>query len=296
MPGDNVLGFMDDGHKLAMRSGSGPVVIDLDCRTEILQFEPWGPNVWVSMSCAVSNQWLAACERIKAPSDENLLRVWEPGGELVWQSPLPAGRRVQSLTISPNGSLLVAAGEFGVRLWRCCDGHPMPLQGLGNVPSVTHVCFDPTSTRLALIDGNSLCRVAQVGNSCACGPPFPIRGNGRQSRFSPDGKRLVVVTNWHGLSVWDWLRGEPLTPAYGSASSLREAMFSPDGSTLAVRHGHGELGWLSVPLASSTPWPEVERQLHRATGRTLSENGQVRRVTAAQWRSLGPSAPPSHGE
>ncbi len=286
------IGFTDDGHRLAVRAESGPAVIDLDRGTEVFRFSLNPTGHFALFCCAVSNRLIAACERMTATDKENCLRVWGPTGQLVLQSPLPVGRRVYWLRFSPDGSLLAVVGEFGVRLWRCRDQQLVPIDTPGVDDSVDQVCFDPTGNRLAFVDGNSFCRVAHVQDQLIFRRPFYLPGNPRHLSFSPDGRRLAVVTARRGVAVWDGSRGEPLTPDYFQESNLLQPVFSPDGATLVVAQRRGALKWLSVPLATETPWPELTWQLQRATGYAWSEEKGVRRLTAAEWKRLSQSASP----
>jgi hypothetical protein len=87
----------------------------------------------------------------------------------------------------------------------------------------------------------------------------------------------------HGVQVWDWARGEPLTPPYRRESILMQAEFSLDGSMLAVVNHRGVLEWLPVPPATRVPMAELLHQVQRITGYGLSGSGEFHRLSAAEW-------------
>jgi hypothetical protein len=74
-------------------------------------------------------------------------------------------------------------------------------------------------------------------------------------------------------------------------ASLSQVRFAPTNSLLALTHFRGGLQWLPIPLATTLPLDELVSQVQRTTGYAWSSENEVRRLTAAQWRSLGrPSA------
>lgn len=284
---DADVGFMDGCRKLAFGGLSGPVVFDLDRGSESFRFDVTGPMV-SEMYHAVSDRWLAGCPRFMPSSRENPLQVWTPSGQMVFQTLLPSGQNMHGLAFSPDGTLLAAIGDFGLRLWRCGDWRSIPTGSHEFELGIDQMCFDSGSTYLALVNSNSMCRVARVRDGFACGPPFQLPRGVRSLSFSPDGKRLAVVAVQRGAAVWDWSRGEPLTPVYQQDCSLGQAAFSPDGSTLALIQWPGGLEWLPLPAATPTPWQELNLQMQRISGYELSADHEVRRLPAARWKRLSP--------
>ncbi len=209
-----VVGFMDGRDKLALGGPSGPVVFDLDQGSESLRFDVTGSQRHERLYYAISDRWLAGCRHLMSSTRENPLQVWTPAGQEVFRTLLPSGQNVQGLAFSPDGDLLAAIGDFGLRLWRCGDWRSIKTGSSKAELGIGHMCFDAGSAYLAFVDSNSMCRVARVQDEFACGRPFQLPRNVSSLCFSPDGQRLAVVTVRHGVVVWDWSRGEPLTPAY----------------------------------------------------------------------------------
>lgn len=288
---DQVVGFTDAGRKLAFGGNSGPVVFDIAQSSASARFALSASRASDPMQFAVANRWIACGRRRNSPPQEPPLQVWTATGALAFQTPLPSGAPLRDLAFSPDDSLLAAIGDFGLRVWRSDDWQALPIVLPIRESRIDHLCFDAASSLMAVVDSNSMCWVAQVREGLIFGPPFYVPGTVRSLSFSPDGKRLAFVTIRRGVTVWDWYRGEPLTPAYGQEGSLSQVRFAPTGSLLALTHFRGGLQWLPIPLATTAPLDDLVLQVQRTTGHGWSTESEVRRLTAAQWRDLGrPSA------
>lgn len=279
-------GFMEDGSKFAFKTLKGPVIVDVERGVEIptpdlarVGYKEWD-------HCAISNRFLAGCPRATLHTAESRLRIVAPTGELIWEAPLPASWPVHQVAFSPDGTRLAVAGDFGLRLWRCCDWQPLPTETPNLNVRIQRVYWDATGERLAFVDDNSVCRVAQVQSDLTFGEPFHVLGRTQSLTFSPDAKRLVVVTVWDGVTVWDWTRGEALTPVYLMGRHLRQAVFCTDDSTLAIRPALGDLEWLSVPLAIAESWEELLLRVQRTTGFGLTPDREIHRLTPAEWKHV----------
>ena len=288
-----VVGFMDDGNRLAFGGISGPVVFHVADGSVSFRFGAEDSLVSDQMFCTISNRWLACCRRRIPSCHGNGLQVWTSDGRLAFQAPLPSEETVRRLAFSPDESLLAVIGDFGLRLWSCGDWPSIPTESLLVESTLEHMSFDAGSQYLALVDSNSMCRVARVSDSLNCGPLFQLPRNVRSLSFSPDGKRLAVVTVLDGVAVWDWARGEPLTPAYRQDCRLRQAVFSPDGSTLALLHLPSGLEWLPIPPATAASLDELAVQVQGTSGYELSPDNEVHRLPAARWKRLGQGQHPA---
>ena len=292
--GDMFTRFIDEDNRLIVRAPTGPAVVDLEDGEETFRFELTPHVSFVQYCFAVSNRIVAVCERMTSPSNENRLRVWDSTGRLEFETRLPSARRVFSLRLSPDSRLLAAEGEFGVRLWRCRESNWEPVDMPKADQSVAFIDFDRRSTLLAYVDDSSMCHVVRLADSSLPTTSFYVPGVPIHANFSPDGRRLALVTNQHGVSIWDWSRGEPLTPNYRQDGTVRQVLFAPDGNHLVLVGRNSGLEWLSIPAAQTTPWKELKRQVQQVTGLTWSADRSVRRLTATEWKQLAES-PASHG-
>lgn len=287
----NSFAFAGDGEALVLCTIHGLVGVDLAQSSDRRRVETFLPSPQAPLCSTTSSRHLAACSRLTDQSKEHLLRVWLLSGELVFETPLVSGLRVKSLAFSPDGALLVAAGDLGVRMWRTSDWQPVPLDALGRTAGIELACFDGASRRLALVDSNAVCRVMQLDEPLTCGPPFRLPGTTRDLAFSRDGKRLAVVTLQEGVTVWDWLRGQPVAPTRLRKQSLRRVLFAPDDATLAVVHWGGGLEWLSVPPATDASVEDLLMLSQRATGYSVSRDGESEYLWASEWQRLGHALP-----
>jgi WD40 repeat protein len=292
----NTLAFAADGEALIFCTYGGPVRFDPARTAQERGLQGYTPSPGSPMCGAASSRFLAACARLTDESRENILRVWSHAGELVLETPLVAGIRVSCLTFSPDGSLLVAAGDLGVHMWRTSDWQPVPLDAVGRTAGVTLACFDGNGRRLALVDRNALCRVVQLDEPILGGAPFQLSGTPRQLAFSSDGKRLAAVTTRHGVTVWDWLRGQPVTPALCREHSIKRALFTPDDSTLALVLWARGLEWLPVPQAAEASVEDLLTLSRQITGYSLAPDGESRYLWAPEWQRLDGSSAARDGE
>ncbi len=281
-----VTRFVDDARRFVISTDQEPVIIDIDqgCEVPAPDAAKFKAGPWEL--CAMSNRFIAGCRRVASREETNHLRIWTPAGRIAFDTTLPADRPVREIAFSPDGAVLAAAGDFGLRLWRSRDWQPIPMDQSVGVLRIQRLCFDDGSGHVAFVDDNSVCRVADVRTGNNLGNSFHVRGNPRSLTFSPDAKRLAVLTSQHGITVWDWSRGVLLTPAYFLGGSLFEAVFSADGSTLGITHVRGDLNWLYVPLAVQEPWNELLLRVARTTGYGLTPTGQSYRLTAAEWKEV----------
>lgn len=284
--GDLFTRFMDEGSKLVVRAPAGPAVVEVAKGEEIFRLDLTPQSSFTQYCSAVSNRLVAACERMTSPHVENRLRAWDSSGRLKFETQLPSARRVFSLHFSPDARLLAVIGEFGVRLWRSRDSawEPVPLPKADQ--HIAFIDFDRAGSHLAYLDDSSMCHVVRLAESNLSTTSFYVPGMPIQTSFSPDGKRLALLTNRNGVSIWDWSRGEPLTPNYRPDNALRQSLFAPDGNHLILAGRNGGLEWLTIPTADDVPWTELTRQVQRITGSTWSADKSKRRLTAKEWKQL----------
>lgn len=287
---DQVVGFIDGRRKLAFGGDSGPVVFEIAQSSASARFALSASRASDPMQFAIANRWIACGPRRNSPTYEPLLKVWTGSGELAFQTPLPSGAPLGNLAFSPDATLLAAIGDFGLRVWRSGDWQVLPVVSPICESKVGHICFDAASSLVAVVDSNSMCAVAQIREELIFGQPFYVPGTVRSLSFSPDGKRLAFVTLRRGVTVWDWYRAEPLTPAYRQNENLHQVLFAPAGSLVALTDLQGGLYWLPIPLATAASVEELVLRAQEISGYAWSAESEVRRLTAAQWNSLGQSS------
>ena len=145
-------------------------------------------------------------------------------------------RRVESISFSPDGSML-ATGSWGeIRFWDVNTGET--LQTLTGTSWVESISFSPDGSMLATGSWGEI-RFWDVNTGETL---QTLTGGSSSISFSPDGSTLATGS---GTSVrfWDVNTGEPLQEITGH-HSLHNVSFSPDGNTLAYfREGNEVQLW-----------------------------------------------------
>src|SRR5262249_25473358 len=130
-----------------------------------------------------------------------------------------------------------------VRIWdaRPLEGEPGPefLTLRGHTGAVTDVAFHPKDGRsLVSADTDGMVQMWDFWIGKPLGtlyrPPVPFR---TRVAYSPDGRRLAVVSGRQGVSLWDIATAQATSTLPGHNESLLCLGFSPDGRHIAAA-GH----------------------------------------------------------
>jgi WD40 repeat protein/DNA-binding SARP family transcriptional activator len=140
---------------------------------------------------------------------------WDDGGYFVlWNT--AAQRIVKTVhaddagvlasDVSTNARTLITGGQTGiVRLWHLSAGTPLgaPLTGLGGFADTVDLAPDGRTAVGADAAGNVL--LWDVATRSTIGDPFPgpVPGRNAAALFTPDGHRVVVVSDTGAGWVWD---------------------------------------------------------------------------------------------
>jgi WD40 repeat protein len=159
-------------------------------------------------------------------------RRWDDGHE---SAPviLPHESTRYATAFSPDGSLLVSAGDRSLTIWSCRPDYQRKLDRSG--PTYHSLSFSP--------DGRTLALGAEDGSIRLWDMPEArersiLRGHGgtvRSVAFSPDGKRLASGSQDGGVVLWDAIRPEKLRRLVAEGPApIQTVAFSPDGRTLGL--------------------------------------------------------------
>jgi WD40 repeat protein/serine/threonine protein kinase len=192
--------------------------------------------------------------------------------------PLHHPGHINSLVLSPDGRILVAAGTDGqASLW-----DPERWELLRRLPvhpdQVHRVVFNPAGRQLATGCWDGRVRVWDVHT----GRLLRTVGDGADGVFglawSPDGRWLVAGTD--KTTVWDAESGARLRTLPGHPAGTQAIAFSPDGRRLAVTDGD-----VTVSVRDTTTWREVatlESHLGGAWSLAFSPDGRQLAVACGQ--------------
>lgn len=192
------------------------------------------------------------------------LRLWDvtTGRELI--APITQNWNVSSVAFSPD-SKMVAAGsddqtthvwdaKSGKELWKFGDvkGYVVEPNGAGHLPeqAVKAVAFSPTGNFLASASADGKIRLFDLANGTLSktivGHTSPILA----IVYSADGKKLISASEneirIRNTESGDLVSDPGSNAIYGLAKSIASIALSPDGNTLCVLNGNGNLTLFSL--------------------------------------------------
>ncbi len=144
-----------------------------------------------------------------------------------------------ALGFSPDGSLLVAAGQNSLTIWRRTAGRYIP-RARTEGETFRCVAFSPDGQTLALgCDDGSI----RLWDSSMVRERNRLPGHGgvvRSLSFSPDGRTLVSSGQDRQILLWDPVRCQRIR-SLGTAGGnpVQIVAYSPDGKDLAVGESSG---------------------------------------------------------
>ncbi len=198
--------------------------------------------------------------------------LWNTANGRAHAGPLAHGGEVNEVAFSPNGSWLASAGISGIgRLWDVATGqvHGPELKAGG---SLHHILFTPDSQRVITLsvsnvkvwesetgsllkqlisgwsagsalspDGKTLAigmvdwhvHFRDIETGQAVGQTLHQGGRINSIKFSPDGKRLAVLSN-HSTTIIDDIDGPAPMSAVLVGTDGKMLAWSPDGGLLAA--------------------------------------------------------------
>jgi WD40 repeat protein/tRNA A-37 threonylcarbamoyl transferase component Bud32 len=186
-------------------------------------------------------------------------------GGLFWWSgttaravPHAHGRKLLSLAISADGTLLASGGDDQVaRVWNIADGAAVATFTLDG--SVREVAWSPDGKRLACASASRGATIYDVATRAA------VKLTGHKDsvesvRFSRDGAHVLTGSRDDTAALWNAATGAQLA-SLPVGHHVVEAAFSPDDAWIATRDEHGDItlftgaGALVATLAGHTGSP-----------------------------------------
>ena len=102
--------------------------------------------------------------------------------------------------------------------------------------------------------------------------------------FSPDGK-LALTSSWdRTVRLWDVVTGLPICEPMPHELPVEQASFFPDGTAILANCSHGLSRVWHVPTPETRDPTALKLQVEVETGMIADSNGNLRRMTHAEWQ------------
>lgn len=225
------MAYSADGERIAFNYGSrGIGYLDVSAAT--------GEHVNVSLESSVPAVITPDGQHIAAASSSgNNILLWTIGDD---EPAVLSGHtdRIQDLTISPDGALLLSASrDDTVIVWDIASGEQInvieqPEEDSRN-SDVYALAFTPDGG--ALITGHeNIVRVWNVADATVT-REFPIAARASAIRVAPDGDQFFVHTNSNdnAVQLFD-VEGGLVAATFYHNASMTSVTFSPDNQTLVI--------------------------------------------------------------
>jgi WD40 repeat protein len=141
--------------------------------------------------------------------------------------------RVETIAVSPDGTMLAAGAGETVCLWHLGTQQPVGSPLEGHIDVVLSVAYSPQGSVLASRSSDEVLlwdmRTYQLLGRLSTGH----ESNGDTLAFSPDGT-LLATESGSDILLWDVALRQPFgAPLHGHTADVTSVAFSPDGALLA---------------------------------------------------------------
>lgn len=263
---------LPDGKRLQLQLSKRPPQLPRSSYPESVAFSADGHRAFLADSEGVVRVWDAQTGESEGQLEkrgDRTLRLG-PDGRLaflsgqVWDlhdgkplSPAPLHWSWHDAAFSPDGARVLTAGTDGtVRLWDLA----------GRTPAIRPLKHDWSAvlTNQYHPDGpQTVTMREEIDRALLSSLPGSVRG-----WFSPDGSRILSVSENGSARVWEARTGEPITPFMFIGKPCATAAFSPDARRIATTGGYSNDGvarvWDGVTGAPITPVINYPEELKSA--------------------------------
>ncbi len=291
------LTFTSDGQRLAILTRGKLAIHDVESFVWEQQIAlprtvfplPPGPTPQQLLLLADQKR-LIGCLSPSLAFHADSLSCWDPvTGATLHKGMMPAGLKTSQVLLSADEQFLFAFGEYGLQVWETRSWQTVALPEGDWRNEIILARQHPTLPYLATVGRDRVIRCLDYRSGKPLGLPFQVSRELLELAWSADGKLLHTAATSEGVRMWDWFRGEPLSPPIPSGLALKQAIFNPQRSEwlLVGSEAPYPLSVLTVPAPTSAPISALIEQAERLTGLTRSqENNQTRLLEPAEWRAL----------
>ena len=263
--GDAPVVLSPDGRRLAVATTIGIWLYDVETARELalfthpetttLAFSPDGATL-------VSGGYLVTLWDVVSGAETASL---PPGG----------GRLVQSLAVSPDGTVLAAAAGRTVRLWDVATRSNTATLAV-HADRVQSLAFLRDGATLVAKSGSGALTLWDVSENLA-GSPLQVHAVEGSLALSPDGATLAAASGTR-IELWD-VTTDTLVATLVNGTEAASLAFSPDGTTLAAGSWETVTLWDVARSQMTTAIKGHERTVHSLT---FSPDGST--LAAGSWR------------
>jgi len=165
-------------------------------------------------------------KRIATGSLDKTVKLWNAStGENT--TTLNTGNRVVSVAFNHQGNYIAASGDNGMaKVWDVATGKPV-MALTGHKGPVWSIAFSPNDKHI--VSGAETVKVWDASTGTLL---KTISGCGGFVDYSPNGDRIVAVSNDNNLTILDAESGDALMTLRGHTGAVGSVAFSPDGKRI----------------------------------------------------------------
>ena len=197
--------------------------------------------------------------------------------------PLKHDDQVAAVAISPNGEIIASASiDDSVGIWNANTGER--IASLPHRDDVVAVSFSPNGSVLLTGSSDMTAQFWDTKTWKPRGNPL-MHGNTVTSvAFSPNGK-LALTSSWdRTVRLWDVVTGLPICEPMPHELPVEQASFFTDGTAILANCSHGLSRVWRVPTPETRDSDALKLQVEVETGMIADPNGNLRRLTHAEWQ------------
>ena len=231
------------------------------------------------------DSWFAPDGRVTLTGTATSVQLSDPlTGKALTPPLLHAGDLVHAC-FSPDGrAVLTSSADRTARVWDAATGLPLtpPLRHNARVLTGS---FSADGRRVLTVCAENGVRVWEIPSREQ--PPLLTQlPTGQQdTEMSPDGKLALALTKAGKLRVWNVVTGKEIALATAAISNVVRAVFSPEGSRLAIADKESLRVWELEPVqgVARALSPPIKYQGDKLLQLRFSPNGSCVAAISGEW-------------
>ena len=203
---------------------------------------------------------------------DNAIRIWDASSGTQLSVLNGHKKGIMSVEFDREGKHILSSSDDGtVKLWDVSTGVNVKTIGAAiHMFGLGGASLSPDGSRVAVAAG----KIIRVFNLESEGELIAMRGHAGMVysvSFSPDGERIVSKGGDETAKIWDSITGTELM-TFETGNAKGNAVFSPDGRSIASVSENGILIWDSKSSSKTQNAREITVDAHRAINSLHDEN------------------------